>query len=157
MSIVAHDLVGTWRLVSWVVRSADGTSSEPLGADPCGLLVYTADGAMSGQMMRTGRPRLRRPRQTAADVGEDDPEELAAAFNGYVAYFGSYELDTAGGVVCHRVEGALIPNWEGIELRRTVTMDGDVLVLRTPPAQVRGGMQTDVLRWRRAGSVTARR
>lgn len=142
-------LVGTWRLVDWTVRRADGSTARPLGSRPVGMIVYTADGQVSGQMMAPDRPRFTRSRPTASDIGDGDPAEIVSAFNGYVAYFGTYVLDRVGGIVRHRVQGALIPNWEGVELVRTAHLDGDDLVLCTPEVAAGGTTQTGALRWRR--------
>lgn len=147
-TLAAETLVGTWRLVDWTVHRDDGTRAKPLGDDPVGLLVYTPEGRMAGQMMRTGRPRLRRGRATAADTA-GTPEEIVAAFNGYVAYFGTYSVDPTAGTVYHHVEAALIPNWEGTELVRAAELHGDELVLRTPAVEVGGQRQTGTLTWRR--------
>ena len=50
-------IVGTWQLMTRTVRRADGTTivDPVLGEKPTGRLVYDASGAMSLQMMRTGR------------------------------------------------------------------------------------------------------
>jgi hypothetical protein len=45
---MSNPLVGTWRLISWHNRSADGTISHPLSEDAVGFIVYTADGYMAG-------------------------------------------------------------------------------------------------------------
>ncbi|WP_281689140.1 lipocalin-like domain-containing protein [Pseudonocardia thermophila] len=147
-TLTAEALVGAWRLVDWTVHRGDGSTAKPLGDHPVGLLVYTAEGRMSGQMMRTGRPRLRRDRATAADTA-GTPEEIVPAFNGYVAYFGTYTVDAATSTVHHHVEAALIPNWEGAELVRTARLDGDDLILRTPAVEAGGRTQTGTLTWRR--------
>ena len=50
-------IVGTWQLVTRTVTRPDGTTivDPVLGEKPAGRLVYDASGAMSLQMMRTGR------------------------------------------------------------------------------------------------------
>src|SRR6185436_9236033 len=54
---VASRIVGTWELMTRTVTRADGTKivDPVLGEKPVGRLVYDASGAMSLQMMRTGR------------------------------------------------------------------------------------------------------
>ena len=54
---VASRIVGTWELMTRTVTRADGTKivDPVLGEKPLGRLVYDASGAMSLQMMRTGR------------------------------------------------------------------------------------------------------
>ncbi len=50
-------IVGTWQLMSRTVTRPDGTTivDPVLGEKPTGRLVYDASGAMSLQIMRTGR------------------------------------------------------------------------------------------------------
>jgi hypothetical protein len=51
----SNPLVGTWRLLSWENRSAEGTISYPLGRQAVGLIVYTDDGHMFVAIMRADR------------------------------------------------------------------------------------------------------
>jgi hypothetical protein len=51
----SNPLVGTWKLVSWENRSADGTISYPLAEDAVGFILYTDDGYMPVAIMRRGR------------------------------------------------------------------------------------------------------
>jgi hypothetical protein len=39
-------LIGTWRLVSWEFRDAEGHVSYPMDRDASGYLTYTPDGYM---------------------------------------------------------------------------------------------------------------
>lgn len=141
---------GTWRLISWEMRRADGTVRYPFGKDAAGLLVYDPGGFMSGQMMRRHRPRLSAPRTAAAGVLEAGPDEIKAAFTGYVAYCGTFDVDAAAGIVTHHVECALLPDWVGIDQVRQFELDGDRITLRTPPVEVAGQEQVGVLVWERA-------
>ena len=55
-------LIGAWQLVRWTIEyPPSGRVTQPFGADPEGLLVYTADGHMSAVMQRRNRPRCRAP------------------------------------------------------------------------------------------------
>ena len=56
MTTLFDQLVGTWALVSFVASADDGSISYPFGDDAAGYLTYTADGHVSAQLMRTGRP-----------------------------------------------------------------------------------------------------
>ncbi len=49
-------LVGAWELQEYTATAADGTIAFPMGADATGLVIYTADGYMSAQLMVQGRP-----------------------------------------------------------------------------------------------------
>jgi len=133
-----HRLVGHWTLVSYDAVAPDGTRSLPFG-HAVGRLSYDEHGHMSGQVMRPGRARVSL---------EGNAQQVRAAYIGYIAYFGRYEVNTAGDSVTHFVEGALNPAWVGGEQVRQVRFDGDLLVLQ---ADVQKGPKTirHVLTWRK--------
>lgn len=120
-------LIGNWALVSYESVSADGTTRHPFG-EAAGRLAYDEHGQMAGQVMRPGRH--------GADA------------HGYIAYFGTYDVNAAGDIVTHHVEGALNPSWVGGEQKRRFRFDGDRLVLELDVA--RGDrIFRHVLTWRR--------
>ena len=139
-------LVGTWKLVSVEERDADGriVTSLDYGPEPIGMIMYDAGGHMSVHAMRRGRPRL-----ASDDVHLATPEQAKAAFVGYGAYFGTYEVDERAGLVIHHVEGALLPNWEGSNQRRRFTLAGDKLTLEPPEFKAAGQQRTRRLTWER--------
>src|SRR5437588_10813005 len=104
-----EDVYGAWRLVSWENRRANGEVSFPMGEKPVGINIYDPSGYMSGQIMRAGRPEF-----VSGHMRRGTADEVRAAFEGYLAYFGRYTFDTAAGVVTHYPDGALFPNWVGV-------------------------------------------
>ena len=140
---LAARLIGTWRLQSFVSRRGD-VERYPFGADAMGLLVYTATGHMSGQLMRGGRPSI-----GAGTLGGGSDSDVRAAATGYVAYAGTFDVDEADSIVMHHVALSLLPNLVGTVQRRHVVWDGDVLELRTPIEQVGDTPQRAHLRWER--------
>ena len=142
----AEALIGTWRLVAFESRTASGEIRHPLGRVPVGQLVYDGAGHMSAQLMDPERPPF-----AAGDLARGSEAEVRAAAGGYIAYYGTYTLDLAAGVVTHHVEGALFPNWVGGEQVRYVRLEGDRLTLTTPPMRLGGEEATTVLVWERAG------
>jgi hypothetical protein len=40
----AKQLVGSWRLTSWVIQVVGGEATEPFGPNPKGRAVFTSDG-----------------------------------------------------------------------------------------------------------------
>ncbi len=58
MAKTLHEqLVGAWKLVSYVEKPTDGSEPfYPMGTEPQGIIMYTPDGYMSAQLMRPGRP-----------------------------------------------------------------------------------------------------
>lgn len=120
-------IIGVWRLRAFESHRDGQPVRYPFGRDAVGLLIYTADGTMSGQLMRPGRPVF----QSSTAVGGTDVE-LRAAATGYVAYAGTFEVDDARGMVLHRVTMSLFPNLLGTVQERMASLDGDTLELRTP-------------------------
>lgn len=135
-------LAGTWRLVRWENRSADGRITYPLGEDAEGLLVYGDDGYMFVAVMRARRAPF-----GAGDLLGGSLEEKAQAAETYVSYCGRYEVSDEG--VVHHVELSLFPNWIGAEQERLIEIEGDLLTLRTRPMLLEGAQQTAHLVWKR--------
>lgn len=132
-------LVGNWTLVSYVTEHPDGSCGKPYG-DAVGRLSYDAHGNMAGQVMRPGRSDVTR-RQWGA-------QEVRAAYAGYIAYFGTYEITGDGDTVVHHVEGALNPGWVGGDQVRRMRFDGELLILSTDVPKG-GAMVRHTLTWKR--------
>ena len=130
---------GQWNLLAWR-RVTGGVESFPFGKDATGMLVYTATGGMIVQMTAAGRARL----DTTDPVG-GAIEDRAAAYSGYLAYFGRYEVK--GEEVHHVIEGSSYPNWTGAVQARPFELTDDRLVLRTPPAEVEGVTVVNEMSW----------
>lgn len=137
-------LVGTYQLCSATFYKANGEALHLYGDQPLGLLVYTADGHMIGQVMQQARPTL--PRNIHAPHALTDYQ---AILKGYIAYWGTYRIDEAKQIVTHHVIGSLIPNWVGGEQVRHYEIAANQLILRTPPAVLRGEALAGELIWQR--------
>jgi hypothetical protein len=142
---IAAALVGAWRLVSWTIEyPASGRVTQPFGAVPDGLLMYSSDGYMSATLQRPGRARLSR-----ADPNAVSDAEKAAAFAGYLQYAGTWSV--ADGHVVHEVELAMNPNLIRTRLVRHVALDGDRLELGAEePLESPGQSRRHRIVWRRA-------
>lgn len=139
----ATSLVGAWRLVSWTERLADGTSRR--NPRSVGSLMYSDSGRMCGVIMDPDRPawKSRRP----------EDAEVRAAFDGFVAYCGTYELHAADGFVVHHVDIEKSPSSVGITRKRWVQFLGpNRLSLRIDPAENGANVAESVLVWQREGS-----
>ena len=123
---LAAGILGVWRLRAFESHRPGSPVRHPFGREATGLLIYAADGTMSGQLMRPSRPVF----ASATIVGGTDAE-LRAAATGYVAYAGTFEIDEARRMVLHRVSMSLFPNLVGTVQERMVALDGDTLELRT--------------------------
>ncbi|HEY0960857.1 MAG TPA: lipocalin-like domain-containing protein [Pseudomonadales bacterium] len=138
---------GAWRLEANVFRDEQGVETWPFGEDCRGLLMYDPSGMMSVQMIRADRPRF-----PSEDITGLDESLLRAAFEGLNTYFGRFEVDVAGQRVIHHVEAASLPNRAGSRQERQYELDGDRLVLRSPPRLLGGRRLTGELRWRKTGN-----
>ncbi|RJQ72955.1 lipocalin-like domain-containing protein [Pseudonocardiaceae bacterium YIM PH 21723] len=133
------DIHGRWELVSWTATLPDGTEVHPFGEGGGGSLVYTPGGFMTGQLWAAERP----------PVSGDNPlggteAERAAAYSTFVSYSGGFEV--RGDHIAHKVTASLFPNWVGEEQIRFHELDGDRLVLRTPPVDL-GQQVGNTLSW----------
>jgi len=136
--------IGSWDLVSLENRGADGSVHQPFGAHPVGRITYTADGQMSAQIMHETRKPFAK-----ADLYGGTPEEKAAAYASYIAYYGPFDVDAAAGTVIHHVIASLLPNWVGGDQLRFYRFEGDTLVLSAKPFPAFGTEVTPHVVWRR--------
>ncbi len=129
-----RSIVGTWQLRSWTAFAGDGTASEPFGREPCGLLVYAADGTMITVI--TPSPH------------SDSDRSAAACF----AYAGRYEV--GDGVVVHLVEASCRPEWVGTRQTRRLDLDDHrtTLTLTSGPLDLGGATRVHRLVWERRSS-----
>ena len=139
-------LVGVWKLVSCEREMTNGRIDRPLGEQPVGRLIYDAGGRVSVQLMRAGRraeaAKAARTSWEAAEMATCD--EIREMVAGYLAYFGTYEVDEATRTVSHTVLGSLIPAWVGTNRKRTYELEGDALRMT-----LQRGETTERYVWRR--------
>jgi hypothetical protein len=141
----ASRFTGAWRLLSCETRDATGHVQYPFGEQPGGQLLYDGVGNMSAQLGKTNRARF-----AAKDPALGTDAEVRDAFDGYIAYFGTYSIDESRGAVTHHVVGASFPNWVGANLVRHYAFDeSGRLRLATPPIEVGGRSLEYVLVWER--------
>lgn len=141
----ARELVGTWRLVSFVYELANGATIAAYGERPRGMLVYDGDGMMAAQIMNPDRPRF-----ASGDRRTGTHAELHAAMEGYIAYFGTYEVFADEGYVIHVEAGDVFPNAVGTRQKRFFSLEGDLLKLSVPPVVLGGERMTASIVWERA-------
>ena len=117
-------LVGTWQVMEMVDTDPAGNSQHPYGEHPMGYIVYDATGHMHVQVMRTPAT----PPFVAGDQ-KGSEQEVRAAYDGYVAYFGTYRVDEAQSKVIHQVQGSLMPSYTGTDQPRPIKLVGDELII----------------------------
>lgn len=142
---LAQYIQGAWILESYESLDGDGAHvGYPLGPDAQGIIMYTANGYMSAQIMRADRPQFR-----TGDLSVGDNDELAAAASGYLAYSGPYSV-SGENEIHHHVDVSLLPNWVGGTQYRAAQIGDDRLVLGpTEPMLIDGERRSVRLVWRR--------
>ena len=116
-SAITSKFVGAWKLLA-----IEGQQIPK--RDWAGLLMYDATGHMAAQVIALDRPKF-----ASGDRRQGSQEEIKAAFDGYAAYFGPYEVNEAEGVVIHHVKGSIFPNEVGRDNIRYYEFSGDRLTL----------------------------
>jgi hypothetical protein len=114
---------GTYDLVRTESLNDSGewaTSTDLFGPDPLGIIMYDGVGSMGVHIVR-------RDRET-----EDTTPGIV---NGYMAYYGRYEVDAVRRIVTHRREGHINPDQANQEAERGFEFDGDFLILTVEPAR----------------------
>jgi hypothetical protein len=137
MDRMKNRLIGSWRLMSYETEEPGGRRGEPYGK-AVGRLSYDENGNMAGQVMRPGRADV--------SIGEGSAQQVRAAYLGYIAYFGTYEIAADGKSVVHHVQGALNPAWVGGNQVRALRFEGEYLVLSAGVTK-NGAIVRHVLTW----------
>jgi hypothetical protein len=142
-----ESFIGVWRLVSFEQKFPDGRAVFAYGEKPVGRITYDNAGRMSAQLMRPGRRSAVTPAGALID-GKASGEEIREAVAGFLAYFGTFDVDELSQTVIHHIEACLIPSWVGTDLKRTYRFNGNRLVLTT------GGAGRACLTWSGSESGT---
>lgn len=141
---LSERLPGTWRLLSRIDVTADGRRypDPAMGSDPVALLIYDRAGHFSAQFMK--RDRSEPPVDGRADAGNN-----TQARGGYDAYFGTYTVDDATGVVTQELLGALSEAHVGAVLARAMDVRGEALIIELDTHAWDGTPVTRTLTWQR--------
>ena len=131
----AAGIVGSWRLVAFE-DVENGKTVRHYGDKPLGLFVYTPDGHVSIQIANPANPACVAPGRKLGRDGKPNtalpvcnPDEMRALLDGYVAYWGTYTVDAAAGVVVHHVKSDVSGGYAGTDQVRPFRLDGDRLVI----------------------------
>jgi hypothetical protein len=138
----ARQFVGTWRLVSWTQRLADGTTRP----DPrnVGYLIYSDAGYMCYGSMAANR------RAWASDNSPTPAEALATMGVPFNSYCAQVEVHADEGFVLHRVQVDKSPNMIGRTRKRWFTFQGtNRLALRMDPTELSPPVVESTLVWER--------
>ena len=134
-----QQFVGTWRLVEMI--EASEAFVERMGGQPFGQINYDAAGFMTAMIVRRDRPQF-----TAREYaqGTVDDRDIYAAFDGLIAYCGTWEVDPERSIVTHHVISSAVPAIAGSGVLRHYEFVDRRLYLR--PDEGTGG----ILVWERA-------
>ena len=127
---------GTWKLLSQHSLYPDGTSEPSRGNNAEGIIMYDQAGNMAVQLMRTD--------EHATEY--TDLSHLKTAMQGFLAYYGRYEVDEEERIVRHFVTGASYFGFRGTIQTRHYEFSGDTLTLK---AKSSFDDSTRLLVWRR--------
>ncbi len=126
---------GVWKLVRCERKFPDGRSDYPYGEKPVGRITYDKAGRMSAQLMRPGRRSTVPPGQSLI-TSNASADEIREAVNGFIAYYGTFDVDEPAQTVIHHVQACLIPSWVGTDLKRTYRFTDNRLVLTAATTSV---------------------
>lgn len=140
-----HGPVGNWRILTIETVLPDGQISTAfMGKQPVGIISYQANGLVAVQLMRDPKPAF-----AAGSRVKATPEELKGAYFGYYAYWGTYTVDAESKTISHQLTASLMPEEVGITYKRHFEIDGQRMVLTTPPFMYDGRELTNRLTWER--------
>ena len=136
-------ILGTWKLISASSSTSDGERNDTaFGVGPTGFVTYNPGGRMSVLISHGGRKLL-----AASSANPPTAEAIAGSFSTFIAYAGRYTLKSEE--VIHHVEISLIQDWVGTDQIRAIKIEGDRLVLATPPMSVGEKIMTIEFIWQR--------
>ena len=138
----SQSLVGSWRLISSEGHSSDGSIVYDQGETPTGRAMFDASGRLSLHLTTPNRSNW-----TSGDFLRPTHDECLETARDYFGYFGSYSVDEDAGVVTFHVEGAAYPNYVGTDQERFFKIEGNRVILRTPPERAGGADVTYYVTW----------
>lgn len=118
----ASEIVGTWKIISYIHEDSAGKASHPLGAHPSGYLVVGGDHRCTVVIVGEGR----KPAQN-----EEGYANLAKTMIAYSAPF-TEEADAGGLKITLRPDVSWSQSMTGATVVRFVSLDGDKLTVKGP-------------------------
>jgi hypothetical protein len=131
---LSKKFAGAWRLTS-IEGNPPGLPS--IYDRPTGQLMYDPSGRMSAQIVARADRKSFAPYNNGRLLAT--PEDKAAAFDSYTAYFGTYTVDARAGTVTHHLEDSLVPGRRGTDNVRWFEFEGDDRLLLIPVEDGKGG------------------
>ena len=126
MKTSSKKFVGSWELKEWTAELNNGEMVFPFGEEVKGRITYDEKGNMAVQIMKKNMLQF-----LSEDPLQAQPDEVIGAYNGFIAYCGSYEVNFNNNQVVHQIEISSFPNWVGQNQIRNYEFKEDKLILRT--------------------------
>jgi hypothetical protein len=135
-------LIGTWSLVSFESFDATGAMVPSMeGANLKGLLIFTANGVFSLQMISE------LPKLASKSRLKTTPEEDKVIAHGVLSFFGTYTVSEVDKIVSLHIERSTFANQlRAKELKRLATVRGNELTLQNAGRSAGG---RNVVKWMR--------
>jgi Lipocalin-like domain len=150
----AERLAGVWDLVSYEDHRPNGEVLYGWGQHPSGVLTYSPNGRMTVQFMREPRATFAAGRVWGRDnqqlLSNATTAEIRAAYVGYYAYFGTYDVDERARTVTHHITSSLRSHEVGADNVRSFELSGNQLRLRLTVVSDDGEERRRLIVWRRA-------
>jgi|SRR5690625_2839468 len=137
-----ENILGGWYLTdAYAVNDKGERLYNLYGKNPNGYIHYDQSGRMIVLITHDERSTLDGDRQAAPN------DQKAEAFSSCISYSGPYELQ--GEAIKHHIDISTYQNWVGSTLTRYASLEGNNLLLRTPPQMQNGKLTLLVLEWSR--------
>lgn len=140
---INEGIQGTWLLISMKIIHTNGETTDMFEGVALGISMFDADGFMSAQMGSGIRPDFK-----SDSVNAGTSEEIAHAYQTYMAFYGRYK-EKSPGTLTVQIENCLFPNWKGKEITRYAEIKGNLLTLTTPETKTENDSFYVKAEWRR--------
>jgi len=119
--------IGTWTLIKCIAIQKDGKITFPYGEKPIGQILYDTKGNMMVEIMNQEIKKFKND-----NPFQGIPEEIVAAYNGFLAYYGTYKILADSSLIIHNIKACSFPNWVGQNQKRRFEFENNKLILTTP-------------------------
>ena len=126
-SKLMNQFIGTWTLIKFAAIQQDGKITYPYGEKPIGQILYDTNGNMMVEIMNREIKKFKND-----NPFQGIPEEIIPAYNGFLAYYGTYKILADSNLIVHDIKACSFPNWVGQNQKRRFQFEDDKLILTTP-------------------------
>src|SRR5258705_700159 len=92
----SNNFIGTWTLVKCIAIEKDGKITYPYGEKPTGQILYDTKGNMMVEIINREAKKFNSP-----NPFKGTPEEIIPAYNGLMAYYGTYKILADSNLIIH--------------------------------------------------------